>query len=252
VPVSEELPLVATEDEQRFSWLMVKTEEAVMEAHPDAAMFRYPYVYGPYQLVPREWSVIRRLLDGRDHIVLPDAGLTLSTHGYAENLAHGVLLAVDRPEASAGQIYNCGDETQLSLAQIVEVIARTLDREVEIFNVPHHLAFPARAMVLGGYHHKLVDLTKIKTQLDYRDVVPAVEAIARTTRWYVDHPPEPGGEIEQRLGDPFDYAAEDELMRRFTEATAGLAELGAEGRGFRPHPYAHPKSAGQTRDHRNR
>ena len=26
---------------------------------------RYPYAYGPYQLVPREWSVVRRVLDGR-------------------------------------------------------------------------------------------------------------------------------------------------------------------------------------------
>jgi len=252
VPIPEDFPLVASEDEQRFSWLMVRTEEAVMAAHPDAAMFRYPYVYGPYQLVPREWSIIRRLLDGRRQIVLPDAGLSLSTHGYAENLAEGVLLAIDQPEASAGQIYNCGDERQLSLAQIVEVIAGTLDREVEVVNVPHQLAFPARPIVLGGYHHKLVDLTKIKHQLGYRDVVPVEEALSRTVSWYVNHPPEPRGEIEERLGDPFDYEAEDELIARFSAAMAELAPLAERGKGFRPHPYAHPKEAGQGRDHRNR
>ena len=215
-------------------------------------MFRYPYVYGPYQLVPREWSIIRRILDGRRQIVLPDAGLTLATHGYAANLAHAVLLAVDHPEASAGQVYNCGDDRQYSLAQIVEIIAGALDREIEVVNLPHELAFPARPLALGGYQHKLVDLTKIREQLDYRDPVPAAEAIARTTRWYVDNRPEPGGEIEERLGDPFDYAAEDELITRFRAVVEELAPLGEEGRGFRPHPYAHPKSAGQDRDHRNR
>jgi nucleoside-diphosphate-sugar epimerase len=254
VPIAEDFQLVETEEEQRFSWLMVKTEEAVMAAHPTAAMFRYPYVYGPYQLVPREWSIIRRILDGRDRLVLPDAGLSLSTHGYAENLAQGVLLAVDQPEASAGQIYNCGDEMQLSLAQIVEVIAGSLGREIEIVNVPHVLAFPARAMLLGGgTRHRLLDLTKLKSELGYRDVVPTHDALARTTEWYVANQPERGGEIEERLGDPFDYRAEDELIDRFQAAVAELAPLGKrDGSSFRPHPYAHPKEVGQQRDHRNR
>ena len=34
-------------------------------AAPTATHFRYPLVYGPHQLVPREWMIVRRLLDGR-------------------------------------------------------------------------------------------------------------------------------------------------------------------------------------------
>lgn len=252
VPVDEGAALVESEAEQRFSWLMVRAEQAVMAAHPTAALFRYPYVYGPYQVVPREWCVIRRLLDGRRRIVLPDGGLTLITHGYAANLAHAVLLAVDRPDASAGQIYNCGDDVQLSLAQIVEVIAGALGREIEIVNLPRALAFPARPLALGWHSHALLDLTKIRRQLGYRDVVPAAEAMARTARWYVDHRPEPGGEIERRLGDPFDYAAEDELMDRFAAVTAELADLGQRRTGVSHHPYPHPVDPGLARDHRDR
>jgi nucleoside-diphosphate-sugar epimerase len=252
IPVPEDFSLVADEQEQRFAWLMASTEAAVMEAHPGAAMFRYPYVYGPYQLVPREWCVIRRILDGRRQIVLPDAGLALLTHGYAENLAHSVLLAVDQPEVSAGEIYNCGDDRQLSLAQIVEVIAHTLDREIEIVSVPRQLAFPAGPLALGGDHHTLLDLSKIRSQLGYRDVVPVEEALARTTRWYVEHPPEPGGEIEERLGDPFDYSAEDELIERFQAMMAELSPLADRRAGLHHHPYPHPTKAGLHRDHRNR
>ncbi|MBJ20162.1 MAG: epimerase [Deltaproteobacteria bacterium] len=252
VPVREDAALVATEEEQRFSWLMASTEEAVMEAHPDAALFRYPYVYGPYQIVPREWCVIRRLLDGRRQIILPDGGLTLVTHGYAENLAHGVMLAVDQPEAAAGQIYNCGDDRQLSLAQIVEVIAHTLEREFEIVSMPHALAFSTRVLALGGSHHTHLDLTKIRNQLGYSDIVPVEEALARTTRWYVEHSPKPGGEIEERLGDPFDYAAEDALIGRFQAAMTELAPLADRGSGLYHHPYPHPTQAGLSRDHRNR
>jgi nucleoside-diphosphate-sugar epimerase len=251
-PVAEDEPLVADEAEERFSWLMVHTEEVVMEAHPEAAMFRYPYVYGPYQLVPREWSVVRRLLDGRQRILLPDGGLVLITHGYAENLAHAVLLAVDQPGASAGEIYNCGDDRQLSLSQIVEVIARSLGREVEVFGLPRRLAVPAGPLPLGAYHHRILDLTKIRSQLGYRDVVPVEEALARTARWYVDHPPAPGGEFEQRLGDPFDYDYEDSLIDGLEAAMAELASGRDRPRVFSGHPYPHPVEPGLIRDHRNR
>lgn len=252
VPVAEDFPVVATEEEHPFAWRMVRTEAAVMAAHPGAALFRYPYVYGPYQVVPREWCVIRRLLDGRRRIVLPDGGLSLTTHGYAANLAQAVLLAVDRPEASAGQIYNCGDERQLTLAQIVEVIADALGREVEIVSLPHPLAFPAYPFALGGAHHRLLDLAKLKTDLGYADVVTPEEGLRHTTRWLAEHRPEPDGELEQRLGDPFDYATEDELIERFQAMASELAPLVARQRGPGHHPYAHPKQAGMERDHRDR
>ena len=58
-------------------------------------------MYGPHQLVPLEWCIVRRILDGRPSIVLPDGGLTLLLVGYAENLAHAVLLAVGAPARRA-------------------------------------------------------------------------------------------------------------------------------------------------------
>ena len=106
--VSEEAPVVDSEEELRFAYLIAQTEQAVLDCHPSAAYFRYPYVYGPHQLIPREWCIIRRILDKRPHLIVADGGLTLSTHGYAANLAHSLLLAVDQPDASAGQLYNCG------------------------------------------------------------------------------------------------------------------------------------------------
>ncbi len=252
VPTAESDPLVASEQEQRFSWLIAETERAVLRAHPGGALFRYPYVYGPYQLVPREWCVIRRILDGRRFIILAEGGLTLMMHGYAENLAHAVMLAVDRPEASAGQIYNCGDEQQLTLAQVAEVIARTMGRELEIISVPDAAGSAARALTLqDSPHHRLMDLHKIRTDLGYRDRVPVTEALARTVRWYVEHQPERGGEIERRLHDPFDYATEDMLAAIYRDSLHRMAALSV-ARPEKHHPYAHPKTPDQTRDHRER
>ena len=78
-----------------------------------------PIVYGPYQLMPREWCIVRRILDGRRQIILPEDGSNLQTVGYVENLAHAVLLAIDQPAAAEGEIFNCGDEEVLTLRQVV-------------------------------------------------------------------------------------------------------------------------------------
>jgi hypothetical protein len=63
VPISEEAPLVALESEDEKGWRIVRTEVAVFKYHSVATHFRYPYVYGPYQLVPREWCIVRRIID---------------------------------------------------------------------------------------------------------------------------------------------------------------------------------------------
>lgn len=253
VSVDEKAPVVDNEEELRFAYLIAETEKVVLDCHPTAAYFRYPYVYGPYQLVPREWCVIRRILDKRPHIVVADGGLTLFTHGYAANLAHAVLLAIDKPEASSGQLYNCGDEEQLTLHQVIEVISDVMKYEWDIVNMPNSLAHPARPYTMQETsHHRVVDLTKIKKQLGYRDVYPVEEAIAKTVEWYLQNRPEPGGEIEKRLQDPFNYEAEDRLLSAYKESMQRVAAIPFEVQTDRPHPYAHPKKPGQERDHRAR
>ncbi len=63
VPVDESAPTVGDPGEDEKGYRAARTEEVVFEHHPDAAHFRYPYAYGPYQVVPREWMVVRRILD---------------------------------------------------------------------------------------------------------------------------------------------------------------------------------------------
>ena len=46
---------MAGPQDNRFARLICETEEAVLATHPTAAHFRYPYAYGPLQVVPREW-----------------------------------------------------------------------------------------------------------------------------------------------------------------------------------------------------
>ena len=227
VPVREDAVRVASAEESDKGFAIVRTEESVFRFQPEATHFRYPYVYGPRQPLPREWCIVRRILDERPFIIVPDDGLTLCTFAYVESCARAILLAVDRPDASAGQIYNVGDEQVLTLRQVVETIGRALDWPGEVVSLPWELALPARPMVMQpATTHRVLDVAKLRTDLGYRDPVPPEEALARTARWLVENPPAPGGPEETVLEDPFDYEAEDRLVASWRAALEALPDPG--------------------------
>ena len=225
LPTPETAP-TATEDDDGKSYRIARTEQYVFEHHPTATHFRYPYVYGPRQLAPREWSIVKRILDDRPHIVLADGGLSAHSFGYVENLAHAVHLAVDQPERAAGRVFHAGDDEILTVRQVVEICAAELDHEWEIVSMPADLAVPARPLMMQpSTHHRAFDTSALRHGLGYRDVVPAREAVAITARWLADHPHPAGDIVERILEDPFDYANEDRLVAWWRAATAAPPEL---------------------------
>ena len=158
-----------------------ESEQMVFERHPDATHFRYPYIYGPNQVLPREWPIIRRALDRRRHLIMADGGLTLLTHAFVENAAHAVMLAVDQIDRSAGRSYNVSDDYLLSVAQVAEIVMDELGHHMEILSLPHSVARPAYAVLqTDTAHHRVVDASLIRTELGYRDLVDPIEALRRT------------------------------------------------------------------------
>lgn len=224
VPTPVDGPLVRDESLDTKGYRIVLTEEAVFQHQPEASHFRYPFVYGPRQPVPREWLIVKRILDARPHIILPDGGLTLHHFGYSENLAHAILLAIDDPAKTLGQIYNAADSEVLTLRAVVELIAAGLDHSWEIVNMPWELATPARPLITQPLPtHRVLDTTKMQRDFGYRDLVPAREALVRTAQWLVENPL---SENQQRLlEDPFDYAAEDSLIESWKRAMASIPEV---------------------------
>ena len=242
VAVPEDAPVVDSEEELRFAYLIAQTEQAVLETHPTAAYFRYPYVYGPYQLVPREWSVIRRILDKRPYIILPDAGLMLFTHGYAGNLAHAVLLAVDQPEASAGQLYNCGDEQQLTLRQVVEVISKELDYEWDIVSMPHHIARPSTSVCHAA------KLPPPGRRSDQDQEAARLHRCLHGRRRPGQHcqvvcraPTGTGWGNRETPQDPFNYEGEDRLVAAYRDSMARLEAIPFEVLLSAPTPTPTPR-----------
>ena len=203
-----------------------ESEQLVFERHPSATHFRYPYIYGPNQVVPREWPIVRRALDRRPFLLLADGGLTLFSHAFVENAAHAVMMAVDQIDRSAGRVYNVSDDYVLSLAQVAEVVMDEVGHQMELLSLPLSVARPAHSLLQNDTtHHRLIDASLIRAELGYRDLVDPIEALRRTIRWQVEHLGPDSSTVDRVVEDPYDYAAEDrlvELHRAFLSAAAAV------------------------------
>lgn len=228
---------------------MVQAMEAVFDHHAagdySATYIAYPVNYGPRTPGPYDWTVIRRALDGRRRIVVADAGQKMESRVFTHNAAAAVLLCVDMPDAAAGRRYSVTDGYGFTMRQRIEFVGLCLGVEFEIIDMPYDLAWPCYPFYRHSPDHRLTTSARIRAELGYTDAVPADEAMERSIRWLVENPPDPGGELEQQVGDPFDYLAEDALIDRwlgwrgrFADVVSPLPKPG--------HQYRHPKQEGQT------
>jgi nucleoside-diphosphate-sugar epimerase len=223
---------------------MVEAREALFAHHPDATYLGFPLNYGPRNPGASDWAVVRRLLDGRRAMVIADGGLKVEGRVYTVNAAHAVLLAVDTPDVAAGKHYVVADRHCFSMRQRIEFIAGHLGRELELVDLPWEHAWPCHPYWRHVRAHRLTDSSLIRRELGYRDSVPAAAGLAATVDWLVAQRPKPGGELERQLGDPFDYAAEDRLIRCWARAQKLLIRVRRE---LPPpaHQYRHPKRPGE-------
>lgn len=209
IPIPEDAPLHTDPTVNRFYHNVYLGEQTVMEGHHNgyfkATVLRYPLIYGPRAVPPVEWYWVKRILDGRQQLILPGGGMTIVQRGYAQNLAHAVVLTLGK-ECAAGQIYNTGDERSLTIKGIVDIITGTLGHQWDLIPVSADSA--PQANPYGTFSHTLLDLSKIKSELGYRDIVGVEEATRRTALWLKDNSP-----MAQELAQAFTYADEDRIIQ---------------------------------------
>ena len=239
---------------------IIETEDSVIAAGErgdfSSTVLRYPYVYGPYAVAPLEWHVIQRVLDKRKRWTLQSGGLGLTTRCASPNAAEFVLLALDKPNVSAGKIYNVAESRQFSYREWISLIAATLNWEFDFVDIPATIApLGSSSVPLAGEYswireddvsdgrirHQLVSNLKARDELGYQDVVDPVDWIKQTVGFWIENPPKVDGK-QGRLGpQDFDYSAEDQLHRFWDNILTRRPELAS--RHVREHAYAHPKKA---------
>ena len=235
IPAAETHPLVDGERDPPGSYPSIairQTEEEILALHRErafeATVVRLPWIYGPRDVLAREWSVVRRILDRRPWILVADDGLAIHARCAARNAAALVLLALDRSEVASGQIYHCADEQQQSVRQWVEAIAECMGASLELRSIPGEIPSPGRQLAVSGgglCPHSILDTTKARTQLGYRDAISAEDALRECVAWYVKNAAAMAG--RSGLADAFDYAAEDRLLAAWEQAKSKLLAAAA-------------------------
>lgn len=182
----------------------------------EAVIVRYPGIFGPRAPLAHEWAVVKRILDRRPFMLLPHDGMVYFQRAYIDNAAHLVYLAATRPEA-AGQAFNCGDERVLSARHVAEIIVDELDAELELIGVPADLC--RGVYPLAEKSNMVLDMSKARALLGYRDVVDVAEATRITARWLAANPPAEGDVTPGATG-RFDYAREERILEAWRAALA--------------------------------
>lgn len=235
-------------DRGKLAVKMAAAEDALFAAHAAGAfaatLLAYPVVYGPRQVAPHEWCIVRRILDGRRRIVVADGGVRLESRLYTEHAVHAVLLAVDRPEAASGRKFVVADDEVFTMRQRIEFVAARLGVEVELVDLPYAMATPCHPYWRHGPDHRLRSNARLRAELGYADSVPAAEALGATVDWLVANPPTPGGPEETKLGDRFDYRYEDDLVERWAAVRRTWSDSAPTHRPT--HAYRHPTRPDET------
>src|SRR5437660_4173886 len=192
-----------------FPWVTndydkIPAERVVMnDRELPGTVLRLPMVYGPGDPLHRFYPVVKRIADGRRHIIFPEPlAAWRSPRGYVENVAAAIALAAT-DERAARRIYNVCEEPSFSELEWARKIAAAMlwDGDfvvLPIEHTPRHLQKPGNAA-----QHWTASSARIRQELGYKEPVAIEEAIRRTIRWERENPPASAFLAQ------FDYSAED-------------------------------------------
>jgi len=192
IPLSEDAPLRESRYPYRdrkgpieipgqYDKVLVETALRAQDRLP-VTILRYPAVYGPSDYHRfRPW--VQKMVPGNQEIRLQDDFARWRwTHGFVENVAESVVLAVTRNVAS-GRTYNVGEAIALSWAERLAEWARVADWHGRIVSVSADSLPENERMLQDFSHHLAIDTTRIRRELGYAEIVPREAGIARTLAW---------------------------------------------------------------------
>ncbi len=169
-------------------------------------ILRLPMVYGPGDYQHRLFSYLKRMDDYRPAILLDEAEARWRwTHGYVENVADAIALAVT-DERAAGRIYNVGEPFTITMAEWVEKVGKAAGWQGRVVLVPRgRLPEPLR-WGINAEQDIVVDTSRIRGELGYKERVDLEKALRRTVAWERANPPQ---EIDAK---EFEYVTEDAFL----------------------------------------
>jgi nucleoside-diphosphate-sugar epimerase len=138
LPWPETTPLGPNEIWGAYGHEKVAAEHMLWTAHQRgdlvATIFRLPFVMGPGNYADREAFVCSRIAAGQP-VLLPGGGAAINQLVHVEDVARALVAALERPDRSGGEAFNCGYERSLTNRGFVELCATVLGEPAEIVAV---------------------------------------------------------------------------------------------------------------------
>jgi nucleoside-diphosphate-sugar epimerase len=193
VPLTEDSPLrqtlyphraaAATPADWRHDYEKMLAEKEVMgEAALPATALRLPAVYGPEDEYHRFGSWIRSMARGNRLLLSEREASWRWTHGYVEDVAHAIVLAVTA-ERAKGKIYNVGEREAPAMIERARAVARAAGWTGEVLAVPEDDLPPEERRPRNFAQDILYDTSRIREDLDYEEIVSEEEGLRRTIAW---------------------------------------------------------------------
>jgi nucleoside-diphosphate-sugar epimerase len=217
VPIPESQPTIPTGD-ATYSTGKAAIERALLERSTvPATVIRPCAIYGRGDRQAREWHFVKRVLDGRDVVVLAYEGKSRFHTTSSENLGELIRRCAERPGM---RVLNCGDPDPPTLLEISRAIAAAMAHEWEEVLLPGEPGgrVGQTPWSVPDSHPVVVDMSAAEREVGYRPVTDYRRAVGAACEWLVEATR--GKDWRDVLpsharyyGELFDYAAEDAYWR---------------------------------------
>ncbi len=212
-PIHETDPLILSEDPHlAYGHKKVLAEQAAFAAYTETGfpvtVLRLPAVFGEYDHQAREWYFIKRLLDQRQQMILPEGGCGVYHREYAGNVGVQIDFLLRTP-ASNGNIYNSGHTHTPNYRQLVSLAAKLCDQPMTFYSLPAplfpHIPNLASPVIFTQSTGKL-------EALGYREKYNVAQALQRSMTWFRENPITEFLPSQRNQACHFDYAWEDAMI----------------------------------------
>ena len=159
---------------KRAGELLCRTWQHLHGGH--VTCLRFFTVYGPRQRPEMAIHKFATLLWQGKPIPLFGDGSSSRDYTYIDDITHGVLAAIDRPQGFA--LINLGGDKETRLLDLVQELASVMNKPLAIHCGPD---------APGDVPRTSADLTQARARLDYAPQVPMKTGLQRFSHWFARH-----------------------------------------------------------------
>lgn len=192
VPLTEDAPLRETrypyrdlegldfEFKQDYDKILV--EQVLMQYSDLCTILRLPAMYGVGDRQHRFLPYLQQMFDQQTILLDEQQAQWHFSHGYVENIAAAIALAVTDDRA-AGRIYNLGEASTPALLERIQRLGNLVNWHGEIVTLPKDQLPSHLQMNLRWQYHLAMDTTRFREELGYVELIPEAEALRQTIAW---------------------------------------------------------------------